>query len=192
VRRTLGAVPCSARRGAQVEARILAGPQRDLGNFLRALQRLETAITFLSQHRCLLGALVTAAPARHPAPCLPCIGVTAPHGARSLATAEGALSSATALRADALRLALEDFTATLRQHSSGAAAPMIAAGSESATSSPSRGGRETPQAGAHPARAPGRRQRVAAAAAPRASADARARRQGRRRATRRLRRCCPA
>lgn len=52
VRRILGAVPCSARRGAQVEARILAGPQRDLGNFLRALQRLETAITFLSQHRC--------------------------------------------------------------------------------------------------------------------------------------------
>jgi len=101
--------------------------------------------------------------ARHPGPWLPGMCVSMLPGARSLATAEGALSSATALRADALRLALEDFTATLRQHSSGAAPPMIAAGSESATSSPSRGGRETPQAGAHPARGPGRRRRAAAA-----------------------------
>ncbi|KAK9821134.1 hypothetical protein WJX81_005577 [Elliptochloris bilobata] len=99
----------------QVEAKILAGPQHDFGGFLRALQRLEAAIAFLSQHR-------------------------------SLATAEAALGSATALRGDALRLALEDFTATLRAHASGAASAVAAPGSESAASSPSRG-RDTPLAG---------------------------------------------
>lgn len=67
--------------------------------------------------------------------------------ARSLATADAALGSATALRADALRLALEDFSATLRAHASGALAAAPAPGSESAASSPSRG-RDTPLAGA--------------------------------------------
>lgn len=43
--------PTYAKCGLQVEGRILAGPQRDFGGFLRALQRLEAAIAFLSQHR---------------------------------------------------------------------------------------------------------------------------------------------
>ena len=54
-----GSSPAYAKCGLQVEARILAGPHRDFGGFLRALQRLEAAIAFLSQHRSAASPLST-------------------------------------------------------------------------------------------------------------------------------------